>query len=47
MKYRQFPLALKKRVRAFYQYRYQKQYFKEDADLDCLSGIPSVFYFVL
>lgn len=38
MKYRQFPLALKKRVRSFYQYRYQERYFKEEADLDCLSG---------
>ncbi|KAJ8718825.1 hypothetical protein PYW07_016381 [Mythimna separata] len=37
MKYRQFPLALKKRVEAFYQYRYQKLYFKEEADLGCLS----------
>uniref|UniRef100_A0A2A4J6K2 Cyclic nucleotide-binding domain-containing protein n=1 Tax=Heliothis virescens TaxID=7102 RepID=A0A2A4J6K2_HELVI len=37
MKYRQFPLSLKKRVRAFYQYRYQERYFKEEADLDCLS----------
>ncbi|KAJ8724616.1 hypothetical protein PYW08_016090 [Mythimna loreyi] len=37
MKYRQFPLALKKRVEAFYHYRYQERYFKEEADLACLS----------
>ncbi|XP_075976503.1 potassium/sodium hyperpolarization-activated cyclic nucleotide-gated channel 3-like [Anticarsia gemmatalis] len=37
MKYRQFPVALKKRMRAFYEYRYQKNYFKGQADLDSLS----------
>uniref|UniRef100_A0A2H1WL32 SFRICE_002752 n=1 Tax=Spodoptera frugiperda TaxID=7108 RepID=A0A2H1WL32_SPOFR len=37
MKYRQFPLSLKKRVRAFYKYRYQERYFKEESELDCLS----------
>ncbi|CAH0582881.1 unnamed protein product [Chrysodeixis includens] len=37
MKYRQFPTHLKKRVLAFYQYRYQDRYFKEEADLNCLS----------
>ncbi|XP_026727191.1 potassium/sodium hyperpolarization-activated cyclic nucleotide-gated channel 3-like [Trichoplusia ni] len=37
MKYRQFPTVLKKRVFAFYQYRYQGRYFKEEADLNCLS----------
>ncbi|CAB3235249.1 unnamed protein product [Arctia plantaginis] len=37
MTYRQFPVKLKKRVRAFYEYRYQQHYFKESNNLQCLS----------
>lgn len=39
MTYRQFPVKLKKRVRAFYEYRYQQNYFKESTNLKCLSGL--------
>ncbi|XP_073952669.1 potassium/sodium hyperpolarization-activated cyclic nucleotide-gated channel 1-like isoform X4 [Choristoneura fumiferana] len=37
MRHKQFPLALKRRVRAYYDYRYQERYFKEERALQCLS----------
>ncbi|KAG6441642.1 hypothetical protein O3G_MSEX001992 [Manduca sexta] len=37
MTYKQFPAPLKKRVRAFYNYRYQELYYREETALDCLS----------
>ncbi|KOB77597.1 putative hyperpolarization activated cyclic nucleotide-gated potassium channel [Operophtera brumata] len=37
MRLKQFPVPLKKRVRAFYYYRYQEQYFSENNVLGSLS----------
>ncbi|CAH2040175.1 unnamed protein product, partial [Iphiclides podalirius] len=37
MQHKQLPAQLKKRLRQFYRYRYQEQYYKEDDTLECLS----------
>lgn len=39
MSHNQFPIALRKRVRAFYYYRYQERYFNEENVLRSLSGL--------
>ncbi|XP_013137765.1 PREDICTED: potassium/sodium hyperpolarization-activated cyclic nucleotide-gated channel 1-like isoform X2 [Papilio polytes] len=37
MQHKQLPAQLKIRLREFYRYRYQEQYYKEDDTLECLS----------
>lgn len=38
MKYKQLPLSMQKRLGVYYNYRFRKSYFREDAITNTLSG---------